>query len=120
MASTFARRLRKRMTPHEVKLWLHLRALRKQGFHFRRQAPFGRYILDFVCFKYRLIIELDGSQHGDLIHSVRDRERDTVLEREGFAVLRFWNNELDENLDGVWRVILDALRAQSITSADSV
>ena len=65
MANAKARALRKSMTPHEVKLWVLLRQLRPQGFHFRRQAPLEGYILDFVCFRYRIIVEADGSQHGE-------------------------------------------------------
>jgi very-short-patch-repair endonuclease len=63
MANEIARSLRKRMTPQKVKLWVHLRAWRKQGFHFRRQAPRADYIVDFVCLKQCLIVEIDGGQH---------------------------------------------------------
>ena len=64
MANENARALRKRLTPQEVKLWLRLRELKALGFHFRRQAPIGRYIVDFVSFRSRLIVEADGGQHG--------------------------------------------------------
>ena len=110
MANEMARRLRKSMTPHEVVLWSHLRALkRERGFKFRRQVPLRGHIVDFACFEARVVIELDGSQHGDAAHAKRDSERDALFERFGFTVLRFWNAELDENLDGVWRQITEAL-----------
>jgi very-short-patch-repair endonuclease len=64
MANELARKLRKTMTPQEVKLWAHLRPLRDQGFKFRRQVPLRGYIVDFACFGARIIIEIDGSQHG--------------------------------------------------------
>jgi very-short-patch-repair endonuclease len=98
------------MTPQEVKLWAHLRSLKEeQGWKFRRQAPLRGYIVDFACFKARMIIEVDGSQHGIGDHVERDHERDATLERNGFSVLRFWNVEIDREFDGVWRTILDAL-----------
>src|SRR3954465_973228 len=67
MANEIARALRKRMTPQEVKLWVHLRSWRTRGFHFRRQAPRDDFIVDFVCLKHRLIVEVDGGQH-NLLH----------------------------------------------------
>ena len=89
------------MTPQEVKLWVHLRAWRARGFHFRRQAPRVGYIVDFVCLKHRLVIEVDGGQHNFDRHHARDMQRDTTLSRQGFRVLRFWNNDVDRNLAGV-------------------
>jgi very-short-patch-repair endonuclease len=76
MANEIARSLRKRMTPQEVKLWVHLRAWRKHGFHFRRQAPRDGHIVDFVCLKHRLIVEVDGGQHNFNAHAKRDLARD--------------------------------------------
>ncbi|MBL8546027.1 MAG: endonuclease domain-containing protein [Hyphomonadaceae bacterium] len=110
MANEIARKLRKTMTPQEVKLWAHLRLLKSRGFKFRRQVPLRGYIVDFACFSARLIIELDGSQHGVDEHAERDRVRDEVLERGGFGVLRFWNVEVDRDFDAVWMVISEALR----------
>jgi very-short-patch-repair endonuclease len=110
MANDFARQLRKNMTPQEVKLWCALRDMRKQhGAKFRRQVPLRGYIVDFACFDARLIIELDGSQHGSADGLARDAARDETLRRGGFSILRFWNAEVDENLDGVWRAIEDAI-----------
>ena len=100
--------MRKTMTPQETKLWVHLRALRHRGYHFRRQAPRLDYIVDFACLRHRLVVEVDGSQHG--WPASRDGERDRRLtERGGFRVLRFWNNDIDQNLPGVMQTILDAL-----------
>jgi very-short-patch-repair endonuclease len=98
------------MTAQEVKLWVHLRAWKKLGFHFRRQAPRDGYILDFVCLKQRLIVEVDGGQHNLDGHAQRDAARDAHLACDGFRMLRFWNHEVDENLEGVLTLIHDALR----------
>ena len=109
MANEIARNLRKRMTPQEVKLWVHLRSWRKQGFHFRRQAPRAGYVVDFVCLKHRLIVEVDGGQHNFDAHARRDAKRDNHFAGQGFRVLRIWNNEIDQNLEGVLTLIYDAL-----------
>lgn len=110
MANPIARRLRKTMTPQEVKLWVHLRSWRSRGFHFRRQSPRQGYIVDFVCMKHRLIIEIDGGQHNLDEHHARDMRRDAKLTKEGFRVLRFWNSDVDENLSGVLELIDISLR----------
>ncbi len=111
MANEIARALRKRMTRQEVGLWRELRAYRgARGWHFRRQAPFRRYVLDFVCFDARLVVELDGSQHGEPHHAVRDAARDALLSAQGFEILRFWNWEWDEARDLVLTQIDNALR----------
>ncbi|WP_374544463.1 endonuclease domain-containing protein [Rhodoblastus sp.] len=101
MANEQARHLRKTMTPQEIKLWSRLRLLRPQGLHFRRQAPLKGYILDFVCFDRRLIVEIDGAQHGERAQISHDARRDAVFAAEGFMTLRFWNNDVDRNLDSV-------------------
>jgi very-short-patch-repair endonuclease len=103
----FARQLRNNATDAERKLWRALRAEQLTGYKFRRQAALGPYVVDFVCFSHKLVIELDGVQHA-LGHSpVRDAERTAWLESRGFQVLRFWNHQLD---DGVWLVV-DAIRS---------
>lgn len=117
MANAIARSLRKRMTPQEVKLWVHLRALREQGFHFRRQAPVGRFIVDFLCRQYRLVVEIDGSQHGYDTGQRADALRDSWLRAQGFRVMRFWNSEVDRNLDGVMETILDAVGGRTRPTA---
>ena len=90
-------------------MWVHLRSWRKRGFHFRRQAPRGGYIVDFVCLKHRLVLEIDGGQHNFDSHHARDVVRDRTLGRGGFRVLRFWNSDVDRNLTGVLQSIDQAL-----------
>ncbi|MCP4713564.1 MAG: endonuclease domain-containing protein [Deltaproteobacteria bacterium] len=99
----FAKQLRKNATDAERFLWSKLRAKQVGGFKFRRQQPIGKYIVDFVNLEKKVIVELDGSQHAE--NKAKDHERDTWLKQEGFAVLRFWNNELFENIEGVLEVI---------------
>jgi very-short-patch-repair endonuclease len=110
MANEIARRLRKAMTPQEVKLWVHLHTWRKRGYHFRRQSPQGDAIVDFVCLQHRLVVEVDGGQHGWDANIRRDRARDEQLSLQGFRILRFWNSDVDRNLDGVLLQIDAALR----------
>lgn len=106
MTLQFARELRKNPTDCERLLWLHLRAGRLQGFKFKRQQPLGDYIVDFVCFQTRVIVEADGGQHAD--QTEYDMRRDNWLTSQGFRVLRFWNNDILTNTEGVLAVILDA------------
>ena len=109
MADENARALRKRLTPEEVKLWTKLRELKGLGFHIRRQAPVGPYIVDFVSFRSRLVIEADGGQHGLPESAKADHIRDAFLVSQGFRVLRFWNSDVNANLAGVMESILNAL-----------
>jgi very-short-patch-repair endonuclease len=104
-----ARRLRSGQTGAEKSLWREPRKLELKGTHFRRQVPIGNYVADFACLASRLIIELDGSQHGEEPTKGRDQARTYWLELEGYRVLRFWNNDLSENLDGVMETIYAAL-----------
>jgi very-short-patch-repair endonuclease len=101
-----ARRLRKQSTDTEGHLWRHLRDRQIGGFKFRRQQAIGSYVVDFVNFDRKVVIEVDGSQHslhpGDMI-------RDEWLRAEGFKVLRFWDNQVFSNLEGVLDTIRDAL-----------
>jgi very-short-patch-repair endonuclease len=92
-----------------VKVWNHLRSWRKRGYHFRRQAPRNGYILDFVCLKHSLVVEIDGGQHNGDAHALKDAKRDEMLWRDGFRVLRFWNSDVDRNLGGVLQTIDVAL-----------
>ena len=94
-----ARALRNNATAAERVLWQQLRMLKSEGRHFRRQVPIAGYIADFACHDAKLVIELDGGQHGTAI--AYDQQRKTVLERHGYKVLRFWNNEIFESLEGV-------------------
>ena len=90
-------------------MWRILRARQLAGYKFRRQQPIDHYIVDFICFSHRLVIEIDGGQHGiDVEH---DERRTRYLEREGFRVVRFWNNEVLENAEGVCTRILELLDA---------
>lgn len=102
-----AKSLRLNLTEVEKKLWYQLRAKRFAGYKFRRQHPIAGYIVDFVCLKSKLIIELDGGQHGS--QTFYDDKRSRFLESEGFKILRFWNNELLENMERVMQRILDTL-----------
>lgn len=104
-----ARELRRSLTPQEARLWSRLKTLRPHGFHFRRQAPFRGYYLDFVCFDRRLVVEIDGGQHGEAAHAAYDTVRDGVLGREGFRTMRFWNSDVNTKLDGVMDAIWAAL-----------
>jgi very-short-patch-repair endonuclease len=113
MANEIARKLRKRMTRQEVALWGRLRELRALGFHFRRQSPIARYIVDFECRRRRLIVEIDGMQHGFDGHSRRDASRDRTLNELGYRVMRFGNPEIDQNVDGVLEAIRLALIADT-------
>jgi len=88
-AALRARSLRNNASPPERQLWHFLRTLRKEGYHFRRQAPLRGYFLDFVCYSHRLVIEVDGSQHGTEGQAEHDALSDKVLSREGFSTLRF-------------------------------
>ncbi|MDP9423158.1 MAG: endonuclease domain-containing protein [Pseudomonadota bacterium] len=103
---TRAKRLRREMTDAERKLWSVLRSRQLEGARFRRQQPIGPFIADFVCQEARLIVEADGSQHAD---SERDIRRTAFLWSKGYRVLRFWNNDILENLEGVAESILAAL-----------
>jgi very-short-patch-repair endonuclease len=97
-----AKELRKNQTDAEKLLWRHLRSKQLSGLRFRRQHPIGNYIVDFVCLEKMLIIEVDGIHHAG---EENDRKRDAWLQKEGFTVLRFWNNNVLMNLNGVMEVI---------------
>ncbi|MCK4909448.1 MAG: endonuclease domain-containing protein [Planctomycetes bacterium] len=102
--STLAKNLRKNSTDAEKYLWKHLRNKQLEGLKFRRQEPIGEYIVDFVCFEKCIIIELDGSQHAE--QQKKDFKRDRWLIRQGFKVLRFWNNEILKNIEGILEGIM--------------
>ena len=94
-----ASELRNNLTDAERCLWQHLRNSQIEGVKFRRQQPIEMYIVDFVSFDKRIVIELDGGQHAEA--GRKDQQRDACLAMNGFSILRFWNNEVFENLDGV-------------------
>lgn len=101
--SLFARDLRNNSTEAECLLWRYLRNSQLEGIKFRRQQPIETYIVDFVSFYKKIVIELDGGQHSENV--VYDKERSSCLHKNGFTVLRFWNNEVFENIEGVLEVI---------------
>ncbi|MBX9824414.1 MAG: endonuclease domain-containing protein [Xanthobacteraceae bacterium] len=113
-----ARRLRRDSTDVERKLWQRLRGLRTEDSHFRRQATIGPYIVDFACHGKRLAIELDGGQHGEAVQAARDAKRDEYLRASGYRVLRFWNNDVMANIDGVLQVIAEAVSAAAPPNPD--
>ncbi len=105
-----ARKLRKDLTPEENKLWYLLRSRRFYNYKFRRQFVIDKYIVDFCCYKHRLIIELDGGQHNELLNKAKDLKREQYLKILGYTVLRIWNHELSDNLEGVAERILALLK----------
>jgi len=110
-----ARELRLNQTEVEKRLWLYLRNRGLSGAKFRRQAPIGRFIVDFVCFEKHIVIELDGGQHA--ANATTDARRTAWLESQGFRVLRFWNNDVIENIEGVYlRIVEEVERSASLAS----
>ncbi|KQY20978.1 endonuclease domain-containing protein [Rhizobium sp. Root483D2] len=103
----FARTMRADATVAENLLWQAVRNRQLEGFKFKRQVPLDGYILDFVCFEARLIVEVDGSQHAE---NSRDLVRDAFFRGQGFRILRFWNDEVVQNLDAVCLAILAELK----------
>jgi very-short-patch-repair endonuclease len=103
--SPHARRLRSQATDVEQRFWLAVRDRRLGGYKFRRQASIGPFVVDFLCVERRLVVELDGGQHG----GEDDRRRTEFLERADYRVLRFWNNDVLENEEGVLLTVLAAL-----------
>jgi very-short-patch-repair endonuclease len=106
-----AQRLRREMAPQENILWGQLRGRRFEGFKFRRQMWLAGYIADFACAEARLVVEADGSQHAD--NAEYDAERERAFASLGWRTLRFWNNEITENLGGVVTLIANALPSPS-------
>lgn len=106
----FARELRQKQTEAERALWMRLRNKQLEGIKFRRQQPIGLYIVDFVSFERKLIVEINGGQHDAKEMGRRDEERITWLKERGYQVLRFWNNEVLMNMKGVLERIGEFLR----------
>jgi very-short-patch-repair endonuclease len=103
-----ARRLRGDMTEAEKRLWSHLRAGQLDGAKFVRQYPVGNFVADFACRGARLVVELDGGQHAE---NGADAARTKLIEAHGFTVIRFWNNDVLGNMEGVLEEIRQALRS---------
>jgi very-short-patch-repair endonuclease len=118
-----ARRLRRDATAAERKLWYFLQRAQLAGLSFRRQHPIGSYIIDFYCAPIRLAVELDGGQHDQDDSRTRDERRSQWLQRKGVTVLRFWNNDVLENTEGVWQEIarvVAGLRLRPATPAPTL
>jgi len=107
--TAFARELRQKQTKAERLLWRKLRSKQLQGVKFRRQQPIGPYIVDLASFERKLVIEIDGGQHNKEAVRGRDEERVVWLKERGYRVLRFWNNEVLTNVEGVLERISEAL-----------
>lgn len=110
-----ARSLRQGSTDAERCLWLRLRGRGLRGHKFVRQEAIGPYFVDFACRERRLVVEIDGGQHAD---SKSDAVRDAWLAQHGYRVLRFWNNDVLSNIEGVWETISAALPAESAPHPD--
>jgi very-short-patch-repair endonuclease len=104
-----ARNLRRNGSDAERKLWSKLRSRQFEKLKFRRQHPIGKYIVDFVSLEKKIIIEIDGGQHNELPNIENDKQRTIWLENEGFCVIRFWNNDVLLNIEGVGLKILEQI-----------
>ncbi|MGD9501445.1 MAG: endonuclease domain-containing protein [Methyloceanibacter sp.] len=104
-----ARSLRSSSTMAERRLWKVLRKHQLHAVQFRRQQPIGPYVVDFFCPSAKLVIEIDGGQHAEARTEMRDAKRTQWLESRGYQVLRFWNNDVLQNLEGVWQRICDVV-----------
>jgi very-short-patch-repair endonuclease len=112
MPNLRARALRVTMTDAERRLWSVLRSRRLQGYKFRRQRPIGPFIVDFACIEHHLVVEADGGQH---LESDYDARRAAWLEARGWRVLRFWNNDILANTEGVQEAVLMALKGEAVS-----
>ena len=110
-STQISRKLRASQTEAETKLWNRIRNRQISGFKFVRPEPIGRYICDFVCREQGIVIEVDGGQH---LESKRDEIRDQYLADQGYRVMRFWNNDVLSNIDGVLMVLDEALRHTAV------
>jgi very-short-patch-repair endonuclease len=107
MDTKSARELRSNLTDAERRLWQKLKRRQIAGVKFRRQQPIGHFIVDFVCFERRVIVEVDGGQHAEQLHY--DQQRTRWLEAQGYRVLRYWNNDVLANTEAVVQAVLDAV-----------
>ena len=107
MANRHARNLRSNMTDAERAFWHRVRQKQVEEFRFRRQVPIGPYIVDFARLDAKLVVEIDGGQHGNDV----DNTRDEWLSARGYRVVRFWNNDVLENIDGVLIRLIEVLRS---------
>ena len=107
--------LRQQPTPFEVRFWRVIHPIRQAGWHFRKQAPIGRYVVDFVCHRARLIVEIDGDSHYTEPGVARDAVRTAFLVGEGYRVLRFTNLDVMESDEAVYMAVSQALDASGPT-----
>ncbi len=98
-----ARNLRNNMTEQERKLWNIIRNRNFYGYRFLRQYVIGQYIVDFICREKKVVIEIDGGQHNESENIEYDKQRTKYLENKGYKVIRFWNNDIDSNIEGVYQ-----------------
>ncbi len=113
--SSLPRILRQQPTPFEIRLWRIVHPIRQAGWHFRKQAPIGRYVVDFVCHHARLIVEIDGDSHYSEGGMARDAVRTAFLVGEGYRLLRFTNLEVMENEEAVYLAVIEAIGASGST-----
>jgi very-short-patch-repair endonuclease len=112
-----ARRLRSEMTDAEQALWRLLRSRRLVSYKFRRQIPIGPYVADFACLSAKLIVEADGGQHGE---NAEDLARTAWLKQRGYQTIRFWNNDILQNPDGVLALLLEAVSVQGVALPEAI
>jgi len=112
----FTRKLRQQLTDAERTLWARIRNRQLQGVRFRRQQPIGSYIVDFICLERQLIVEVDGGQHNERRGREEDKERTKWLQAKGYKVLRFWNNDVLMNTEGVLERIAQVLSHPHLAS----
>jgi very-short-patch-repair endonuclease len=110
--------LRHEQTPAEARLWAYLRAGRTNGIAFRRQHAIGPYVTDFCAPRFKLVIEVDGSQHLD--QQEHDSERTAFLKAQGYTILRFWNRDVMNNIEGVLGVILQEISSTGIKTKEEI
>ena len=108
-----ARQLRRDQTKPESIFWTTVRNREFLGTKWKRQVPIDRFIVDFLCEDEKLIVELDGGQHNEDAAIVYDQQRTQILEQYGYRVVRFWNNDITENLDGVLRILQQSIGQSS-------
>ncbi len=111
-----ARNLRRNSTITEQRLWGKLRRRSLGGHYFRRQVPIGSFIVDFVCIRKKLVVEVDGGQHNYDTQRRKEQARTEYLHSKGYTVLRFWNNEVIDNVEGVCVVISSALHSDNVAT----
>jgi very-short-patch-repair endonuclease len=101
LPASLARELRQKQTDAEKLLWYKIRDRQLYGCKFRRQQPFDSYVVDFVCQEQQLIVEIDGGQHSEALIKAADEQRTRHLEAKGYRILRFWNTDVIQNMEGV-------------------